>query len=88
MPTVKENLIAAKALIDTPAKREIFTIYGAIRSVAGDEENAAFDAMKEALKAELPKRYGRAIVSIDVRGTQRAVMALFDLAIAAQDADP
>lgn len=84
---VRANLIAAKALIDTPAKREINTVYGALRVVAG-EENDAFDAMKAALKAALPARYRGAITLIDIRGKQRAVVDLFNRAIAAQDAQP
>lgn len=91
MGTVKENLIAAKALIDTPDKwikhafeRDgCFCAVGAVRTVQKAETGRALDALYEAAD----ELCGRGVMRFnDAENTTHAdIMALFDRAIAAQD---
>ena len=82
MPSLKDDLTAARALIDSPKKRAATTVYGALRIIAGEEANDRFYAMQAALREQLPAR-AKAISTFDRPNHQRAVMALFDRAIAA-----
>jgi hypothetical protein len=97
MATVKENLIAAKALIDTPEKwgkggyRDPFTgrlcAYGALGvAERGDARNYS-EALAYRLRVAVPDRFhGRVAEYNDHPDTTHAdIMALFDRAIAAQD---
>lgn len=90
MPTVRENLIAAKALIDSPAKwadwdrfSERRCIYEVALSLEQDREPVI-----GALRAECVKTVGHDRLSHfnDYPDTTHAdIMALFDRAIAAQE---
>lgn len=94
MATVRENLIAARALIDTPEKwgkgdyqprPGCFCSIGAIDAACGRmSENAeAIDA----LRAALPERFERdgVVAFNDDDSTEHTdIMALFDRAIASQ----
>ncbi len=95
MATVKENLIAAKALIDTPEKwikgglrsADCFCAMGAvghIRTKGGwisetDEYQALADAVPDVFQRSVPN------FNDDATTTHDDIMALFDRAIAAAD---
>jgi hypothetical protein len=91
--SLKSDLIAAKALIDTPEKWRKhsfgegsgpFCAMGAARKVAGDIYEARFDAMRLALMAKLPWGYTSVSRWNDRKArTHGQVMKLFDRAIAA-----
>jgi hypothetical protein len=99
MSTVKENLIAAKALIDTPEKwikgsfhkAGCFCAVGALGMASnGNPENWGYDE-REALLRALPVdavAYSVALFNDDPDTTHADIMALFDRAIAAQDGQP
>lgn len=96
MKTVKESLIAAKALIDTPEKwikgelhtkrgaQHCYCIYGALAQVVRTEEDDA--GVVRALRAVAPHRY-LSVFNDDPATTHADIMALFDRAIAAQGDD-
>ncbi len=99
MATVKENLIAARALIDTPEKwgkgpdRDCFCAVDALTDVA--YETDFDDADHHLLGRFLPVDYAPdpsdwncpvAQFNDDPATTHADIMALFDRAIAAQDA--
>jgi len=82
-----ENLIAAKALLDTPEKWDSMGIIGAINSVAGSGSASYFDVRK-ALMKELDRGRATSLIMFNsARQTKhKDIMGLFDRAIAAQDA--
>ncbi len=93
MATVRENLIAAKALIDTPEKwgkgayepsPGCFCILGALFEASGRQ--TAYGAPYDAIERQLPWGNKSGIVKFnDAPETTHAdIMALFDRAIAAQ----
>lgn len=95
MATVKENLIAAKALIDTPEKwikgdyekRGCFCAFGAISKVLGvdpsvGEYSPAAMALRHALEQINPTEN---VIGFNDSREHGDVMALFERAIAAQD---
>ena len=95
MASVKENLIAAKALIDTPAKwgkgcdRVCFCALDAASAIP-DAYIGVRDALKLALPADFEpdqSNWNHDVAQFnDEPGTTHAdIMALFDRAIAAQD---
>lgn len=84
--SVKEDLIAAKALIDTPEKHRDrqFGVLGALSDVLPEEDgvpddDSRFDAMRAALLAHR----GGNLVGIN-NERHADIMALFDRAIEAQ----
>lgn len=97
MATVKENLIAAKALIDTPEKwagAETGCWFGSILGSAAqtaESGSAAYEAVKAALVRQMPHPYRLlatyydAITAFGDASDHADIMALFDRAIAAQD---
>jgi hypothetical protein len=95
MGTVKENLIAARALIDTPEKwvQGAFEDGGGLCAIGacgvvttGDPQNWQ-PAERAALLAFVPAEVGSVMLYNDADTTTHAdIMALFDRAIAAQDA--
>ena len=81
---VKENLIAAKALIDTPDKWAAYpSIHRAVDLTAPDKDQRE-DALM-ALQCKLPREWPRKLFGFDVDRPHADVMALFDRAIAAAD---
>jgi hypothetical protein len=94
MATVKENLIAARALIDTPEKwgkgawhsRGCFCAIGAVLEAQGKLGRAAYGGETEvALMHALPAGIGSVEDFNDqFRTTHADIMALFDRAIEAQ----
>lgn len=91
MATLKENLIAAKALIDKPKKwvkgafhqGECRCAVGAIGDIL--DEEGRMPALN-AVRACLPEGFSALMDFNDAPGTTHAdIMALFDRAIAAQD---
>lgn len=95
--TVRENLIAAKALIDTPDKwikdrfadGGCFCAAGALKYGSGFEAGEVWESAEyKALLAQVPG--GRPLPSFndDPNTTHADIMALFDRAIAAQDGQP
>lgn len=95
MTSVKENLIAAKALIDTPEKwikgelhevvgaRHCYCIYGALAQVVRTEEDDA--GVVGALRAVAPHRY-LSVFNDAATTTHADIMALFQRAIDAEEA--
>lgn len=103
MPSVKENLIAAKALIDTPEKwiKGELVSNGCYCSVGAIEQTVPFApgecAEYAAIEAALPPEFEDdtsdwnsvvAQFNDDPTTTHADIMALFDRAIAAQDGKP
>ena len=101
MATVRDNLIAARALIDTPEKwgKEdyeprpgCFCIFGAIAKVKGVEASPIVEGgpENEFLEEALPDDFDGGVVAFnDDPFTKHAdIMALFDRAIAAAEATP
>lgn len=103
MATVKETLIAARALIDTPEKwiksfysnhRGGFCALGAVTEVI--DCPSAYRNCRSALQGALPvlpwitsREFGSVGFFNDHRNTTHSdIMALFDRAIAAQDGKP
>lgn len=82
MGTVRENLIAAKALIDTPEKYDAEGIITPLLS--GGVSIAMFNQMRDALLRGTDGSTNR--ISVWVRDKYHAdIMSLFDRAISAQD---
>lgn len=94
--TLRDDLVAAKALIDTPEKwikgtfasKGCWCAMGAVISVVCDDGRYAFErevAAVRALAEEVPDRFGRNVPFYnDAKTTTHAdIMALFDRAIAA-----
>lgn len=80
---LRDDLIAAKALIDTPEKwREVGTVTGALNDAMRFDDNAFIAA-----RAFLRDLHGYLLTSDSFR-SHAAVMALFDRAIAAADPSP
>lgn len=78
--SVKQNLIAAKALIDTPEKYDIEGIISPLLS--NGVTIAMFNQMRDALLSETQGETDR--IALWVRDKpHRSIMALFDRAIAA-----
>lgn len=102
MGDIKQNLIAAKALIDTPEKWNQGAYHeggfhgfdrhctlGAIMATSPNFDEQ--DAMGEALRQQLTpaqSRLGHCIATFNDTHTHPQVMALFDHAIAAQEPSP
>jgi len=81
MSTIKENLIAAKALIDTPEKYDIEGIISPLLS--NGVTIAMFNQMRDALLSETDGETNR--IALWVRDKPHSsIMALFDAAIDAQ----
>lgn len=82
MPTVRENLIAARALIDTPEK---YDSEGILKALLGNGVSIGmFNQMRDALLAVSGSDADR--ITVWVRDKYHAdIMALFDRAIAAQE---
>jgi hypothetical protein len=80
MPSVRENLIAARALIDTPEKWAVLSITGAMSIAAPSPEahGAITDAMTTPFRLLGYFERSRSTTHADM-------MALFDRAIAAQE---
>lgn len=81
--STRDNLIKARALIDTPEKASMLTIDGALHAAA-DSDVARVDA-RWALCRQLPKSFRRLLINMERRGTHRQIMALFDRAISSQE---
>lgn len=79
--TLRQDLKAAKALVDTPKKCTALDIYGAIRGVTNNEADERFEAMQDALRRQLPRANDRLSTFYKGSASHRAVMALFDRAI-------
>lgn len=100
MASVKENLIAAKTLIDTPEKwtkggwrrSGCYCAIGALLEVKGLQGISGFaEAEEEQLRAALPEPFWGDVVenfNDDPNTTHEMIMQLFDRAIAAQDEAP
>ena len=83
MPTIKENLIAAKALIDRDKRGRLNPLNAIRDSVSGERNRTeAYLELREALPND--HRYVMQWLR-DAKPAHADIMALFDRAIAAQD---
>lgn len=79
MPTVRENLIAAKALIDTPEKWDMRG--QSIIQVFRDLNDAEFGKVKAALTVAAGLRFQNQLIPSLFGKPHADIMALFDRAI-------
>jgi hypothetical protein len=93
--SVKENLIAARALIDTPEKwakggGDGISLHQAVDNTINEDDDAAYYAVTRALMAAMPDADKLPLVewSWKIHRTHADVLALLDRAIAAQESQP